>query len=723
MMRQIRWLARGALLAAFSFTTAGCEGDRSPSSPEDLIASFPEHAGAVLHEGGTIIDRGAAFVVDGALHAELSRARGGEMLLWLDDGFSVRVREEGAEGRASLVSNDGRSRAITHARRGGASYWLAAPAHGGVEEWIHVGSGIARRDQVAASWIVEGGSLRARDGEIDVLDVAGTPKIRVTAPRAYAKGMGSVPVSLVAHDNRIELSVDADGREVLIDPFWVAATSMHDGRAAFTLTRLPLGSPLGDQVLAVGGFNEAYQGRTSVELFDPSSSTWTFAASLAQARALHSATVLDDGRVLVAGGRDAPGSAELVSTELFDPSAGTWSTGADFGLGRQQHVATLLADGRVLATGGITSGSPLSIAEIFDPTFDVWDPVGPQMVRGRWEHTATELEDGRVLIAGGFTLFANGDAHAELFILGDPANETPDQFVSTPGPMNEGRLRHSATRLLDGRVLIAGGVNGAGLGIKSTEIFDPSTDAWSQGPDMNHARGQHTATRMPDGRVLVAGGYDFMTNLATAEIFDPATDTWSDVPDMVAVRVDHAAELLADGRVLAAGGQDGAATPELVLTTTEIFFPNPGMMECACDNGPCDIKTGCDPTTAACVTLVSKPDGSLCTGLAGVCIAGNCIPDPDGNVIGGGVGNAASSSSGGVGGSGGGGQGGGAASSSSGATSSSSGGNGGEGGGSGGQIRLKGGCSVNAGNASDDAAAWLGLVLAGALASKRRRRR
>ena len=169
-------------------------------------------------------------------------------------------------------------------------------------------------------------------------------------------------------------------------------------------------------------------------------------------------------------------------------------------------------------------------------------------------HTATRLSDGRVLIAGG----ANSTGALNETEIYDPASAT----FSTAGYMGAARTDHSATFLADGRVLIAGGHNGGGA-VASTEIFDPATGAFTSGPSMNVARAGHTATLLADGRVFIAGGAG-----SSAETIDVAAGTSTAAGTMSTARSMHSAALLQDGRVLLVGGKDAVGN---ALASGEIF--------------------------------------------------------------------------------------------------------------------------------------------------------
>lgn len=180
-------------------------------------------------------------------------------------------------------------------------------------------------------------------------------------------------------------------------------------------------------------------------------------------------------------------------------------------------------------------------------------------------HTATLLLDGKVLIAGGYIGGDGNIASAELF---DPATSN---FVAV-GSMSTARSSHSATLLPDGKVLVSGGFNGEYL--DTTEIYDPSTKQFSTGPRMTSPRSGHIATAFKDGTVLFAGGVGTgWTFLKSAEIYDPLTKRFTAVSDMSVPRESHTATLLNDGRILIAGGHSGRRSQIVIFNSTEIYDP------------------------------------------------------------------------------------------------------------------------------------------------------
>lgn len=196
---------------------------------------------------------------------------------------------------------------------------------------------------------------------------------------------------------------------------------------------------------------------------------------------------------------------------------------------------------------------------------------GLAMVLPRAAHTATALSDGRVLIAGGCTTDGCGGTPAggrtELF---DPGRRA---FV--PGPMlGTPRTGHTATALVDGRILLTGGYPDEGRPpLASAEIVDASATAVAPTGSMRTPRGAHTATRLRDGTVLVVGGFDGRRTLSTVERYDPRTGRFVDAADVPGPRAGHGAVLLRDGRVLVVGGESGDGHGAPLLDTAAVYDP------------------------------------------------------------------------------------------------------------------------------------------------------
>jgi N-acetylneuraminic acid mutarotase len=198
-----------------------------------------------------------------------------------------------------------------------------------------------------------------------------------------------------------------------------------------------------------------------------------------------------------------------------------------------------------------------------------WMPAR-SMASSRYLHSATRLADGRVLVAGGHGGSSGLLASAELY---DPTTHT----WSSAGSMASTRYFHSATLLANGRVLVAGGISSSPI-LTSAELYDPATNTWSRAGSMVSTHLRHTATLLADGRVLVVGGEGSTTGpyLVTAELYNPTTNTWSSARSMATARERHSATRLADGRVLVAGGVGWtgiAGAPPGPLASAELYDP------------------------------------------------------------------------------------------------------------------------------------------------------
>ena len=159
-------------------------------------------------------------------------------------------------------------------------------------------------------------------------------------------------------------------------------------------------------------------------------------------------------------------------------------------------------------------------------------------------------------------------AFAAGLLLVQPCVAAPGQWEFT-GSLNTARSYHTATLLLDGKVLVVGGANTVALA--SAELYDPASGTWSFTGSLNTARYGHTATLLLDGKVLVVGGAVNSVALASAEIYDPTTGTWAATADLTDARFGHTATLLSTGKVLVAGG--GA---ERLVGSTEVYDPATG---------------------------------------------------------------------------------------------------------------------------------------------------
>ncbi len=345
---------------------------------------------------------------------------------------------------------------------------------------------------------------------------------------------------------------------------YASATLLLDGTVLIAGGASSLGTGV-----SVDGSSEDAAGLASADLFDPATGTYTPTGDMARPRAFHTATLLADGRVLIQGGgapaaeqtgAAAPEPNVVPPPEIYDPASGTFGpTSGDTLIPLVLATATLLQDGRVLFAGGQTavapadgatpdpsgtSGVPTAEAELFDPASGTFSATGSMSAARLW-HTATALRDGRVLILGGTTnsdLMTSGQTvdptagSAETY---DPGAGTFGATGATVAP----RMGHAAALLADGRVLITGGLDTDEATpesfARSAEVYDPATGTFTATGDMVAPHAFHTATTLADGRVLIAGfGEELVTGmsgdaspdlLSSAEIYDPATGTFTAV--------------------------------------------------------------------------------------------------------------------------------------------------------------------------------------------------
>jgi hypothetical protein len=236
-------------------------------------------------------------------------------------------------------------------------------------------------------------------------------------------------------------------------------------RAYHTATLLPDG-----RVLIVGGIGNASSGALA-ELYDPETGVFTATGSLATGRSYHTATLLPKGLVLIAGGlNDACGAYHsCASAELYDPATGVFTATGSMAHGRVSHTASLLPDGRVLIAGGAVYIASVKEAELYDPTAGTFSPAGNMSGQGRHKLTATVLQDGRVALIGGIAVSASaggspGSTSCEIY--------SPGSGFSACTPLHQPRANHTTTLLPDGSLLVVGGEDGMAI-LKSVEVGWP----------------------------------------------------------------------------------------------------------------------------------------------------------------------------------------------------------------------------------------------------------
>lgn len=348
-----------------------------------------------------------------------------------------------------------------------------------------------------------------------------------------------------------------------------------------------------------------------------STGTFSSAPAMGAPRAQHTATTLPDGRVLVTGGTDGQGTFQ--SSEVFDPVANAWTplqsmmTVNGFDSARQLHTATLMSNNRVLIAGGLgvdTQGgqfTALASCVVFDPASDSFTATGA-MPQARGWHSAASLPNGQVLVAGGvndqlaslnssatfdpaagqWTAAGNSGPHTwgalvtvgqqtiiaggcgvtynqgfQISALAQPITERYDAQARTFGQAanNVGdRIYYAGARSSGGKALFAGGLGVSGQNLvpaDTTEVYDPSQNAFVAGPAMSLARfSVEIAEIGSSGDMLIVGGIDGQANTAVGEVFQMSTNTIVGQASMAEARVDHKVVTLNDGRILVVGGSD-----------------------------------------------------------------------------------------------------------------------------------------------------------------------
>ena len=352
------------------------------------------------------------------------------------------------------------------------------------------------------------------------------------------------------------------------------AGSLNASRYQHSATTLDNG-----QILVAGGVNCPASGActylNSAELYDPGSGVFANVGAMATARSAP-AVLLKTGKVLVVGGYACDGSgncSSLISAEVYDPSTSTFSSAGTMTVARSDHTMTVLSDGTVLVAGGqtcisATSCSALASAEIYDPKAGTFTSTSNGMSAARFGASAVLLNSGSALIAGGFD-GTNLPPAAEIYSPGVG-------FTGTGPSLNVPRFYASATLLNNGQVLLAGGSTCSlpGCPTNAAEIYDPVASLFNLvASGMIVARFNHTATLLTNGGVIVAGGYSSCgstcSSEASTEFFDPVAGAFNSDQSLGNARAGHTGTLVANGNVFLIGGINGGAT----LATDEWYQP------------------------------------------------------------------------------------------------------------------------------------------------------
>ncbi|CAF3764062.1 unnamed protein product [Adineta steineri] len=329
---------------------------------------------------------------------------------------------------------------------------------------------------------------------------------------------------------------------------WYNTSNMNNRRSMHTASVLANG-----HVLIAGG--DYGREMNDSELYDPLAGTWTTTGSMNNARFGHVASVLSNGKVLVIGGSRV-GNNEMISlnsAELYNPSTETWTTTGNMHFTRVGHTSSILNNGKLLVIGGLGVsdgyGPSLNTSELYDPSTEIWTiPNNTGNTQRRSMHTASVLTDGQVVVAGGWV---SNDVTKSV-VLYDPSSESWTPTSS----LNNARYSHTASILKNGKVLVTGGMGQ--IVLNTTELYDPSTRRWKTTGSLNNARYSHKASVLKNGKVLVTGGRSISNgdniSLNSTELYDPSTETWTVMAHMSTKRWDHTASVLLNEKVLVCGG-------------------------------------------------------------------------------------------------------------------------------------------------------------------------
>ena len=335
---------------------------------------------------------------------------------------------------------------------------------------------------------------------------------QLAEPRALA-----VTVALPSGEVLVVGGLDNDDAQVvrstaeIVDPFTGKSRVLPQtllGRVNHTAT-LAKG-----EVVVAGGterLGTQWSALDRVEIFDPAHETWTVAAPMLAARSDHGAAALRDGRVLVAGGTDGP--RQLAAVEIYDLVSNTWTPAHDLPEARSQFSISTLNDGRVLVAGGLVRGEASSSSVIYDPASDAWD-LGPRMQYARVLNASVKLAGGDVMMIGGQR---DGGGTAERY------DARTKKFVFA-GTLSQPRMLAAAVGIGVGRVLVVGGLlidpgREGFVPLSDAEIWDASTNAWSDATDPSTARALGSFVSTKAGALWIGGAGEGEHALRSIERF------------------------------------------------------------------------------------------------------------------------------------------------------------------------------------------------------------
>ena len=340
---------------------------------------------------------------------------------------------------------------------------------------------------------------------------------------------------------------------------WTTALSKQPQRIYGTTTLLPNGN-----LLIAGGITAEEDLPTPqyfAVLYNPITDTWSNTGSIAGGRMLHSATLLPNGKVLIAGGCDTFSNNYMTTSLLYDYVTNTWSNTGSMTKVQLGHTATATRNGMVITVGGYTPGLysySSSTVQVYDYLKGTWSSA-PDLISSRSNHTSSILPNGNLLITGGYFSVSGNFYSLNTTEIFDVYN---NKWLTT-APMLTPRQYHTATELLDGTIMVTGGNNRfinavpTTSSLSSVEIYNPSTGVWSYRKDMPEQKVGHSATTLLNGKVLITGGYNDQNFSTTSLIYDPTLNIWSST-DMGYNYTNHTSTLLPNGKVIITGGDTTA---------------------------------------------------------------------------------------------------------------------------------------------------------------------
>lgn len=320
---------------------------------------------------------------------------------------------------------------------------------------------------------------------------------------------------------------------------WAITGSLNTGRLGHTATLLPNG-----EVLVAGGESSGGTILASAELYNPATGKWTTTGNMANARMSHTATLMPNGEVLVVGGVGImnPQAPCLASAELYNPATGQWKTTGSMNTARFGQGMALLQNSQVLVAGGDIcwgysgGSSPGASAELFDPSSGTWKTTGS--LNANLVSPMTLLQDGRALLGN------------ELY------TPSTGRWSLTSNMQEPYHMSLAAVLLANGDVLIYGDLFACYAG----EFYNPVTNIWTETKG-NCGTGLTTAhlVTLTNGKALLGGGSDRYSGHSYPEtncdLYDPSTNTWS-ATGRLHQAGGHTLTLLSNGQVLAVGGAD-----------------------------------------------------------------------------------------------------------------------------------------------------------------------